>query len=189
VRLTKALIPVLGVLAIAAVAKADTFNFSSVTLTENKGSTKIYGTVSGFVNIDPATGVVQSTGNNFIATFGATDSNGDNPTASYTFTNLTNPDSVNPSHGYIDAVFTATDGVTKFDLEFTDVSGVITLCSTTNGLCNQGQTGEQTHLDTSPNEDLIVGSLVPAATPEPGSLLLLGTGLLGFAGKIARKRS
>ena len=129
----KVILPLLGLLAIGAVAKADTFNFSSVTLTENKGGTKIYGTVSGFVNIDPATGAVQSTGDDFVATFGATNSDGSNPTASYTFTDLTNPDSVNPSHGYIDAVFTATDGVTKFDLEFTDVAGVITLCSTTNG--------------------------------------------------------
>jgi hypothetical protein len=56
-------------------------------------------------------------------------------------------------------------------------------------LCNQpGPVDEQTHLDTSPNEDLITGSLVSAATPEPSSLMLLGTGLLGFAGAIKRKR-
>ena len=161
-----------------------TYDFSDVNLFMNKGATKIFGTADGSVTIDLTTGTTVS--GDFTVFAGATTAGGPYPDT-YTFTTIETPDKGGTT-GYVDTVFETAGDTMEFDLEYVINGGVATLCET-GGACDfPGKPTEQTHLDSSPNLDLTSGSFVVAATPEPSSLVLLGTGLLGAAGGIFRRR-
>lgn len=190
-------------LALCSFAHADsitTYDFSNTVLTENKNMTNT-GTITGAVTIDTTTDAV--TAGDFTATYdvGATD-------YSFTFTTVATATEKKGSGTasdpyYYVTVFSAPTGLSSpttidFDLDYVIAGNTITLCQintnnfTGNGYCDQGGIGEQTYLDSnslsgSPGDaDLVSGGLV-ATTPEPSSILLLGTGLLALAG-LARKR-
>ncbi len=87
-RSIKSICALLAVLAVGSFAHADTiYTFTNMTLTENKGAPKIYGTVTGEVTINSLGDVVSG---DFVATYGATTPGG-TPTHTYTFTDIFNP--------------------------------------------------------------------------------------------------
>lgn len=160
-----------------------TYDFSDVNLFMNKGATKLYGTAVGSVTIDLTTDTTVS--GNFTVSANATTIGGPYPD-SYTFTTIETPDRAGTT-GYIDTVFETAGDTMEFDLEYVVSGSTVTLCQT-GGACDfPSKPTEQTHLDSSPNLDLTSGSFV-AAAPEPSSLMLLGTGLLGVAGGVFRRR-
>jgi PEP-CTERM motif len=164
-----------------------TYDFSNVNLLMNKGATKDYGTISGSVTIDLTTGTTVS--GDFTVLSGATTLGGTNYNETDVFTTILTQDKAGKTDGYIDTVFSPSPGSFDFDLEYVISGDTVTLCQT-GGACDfNNKPTEQSHLDSTPgNLDLTTGSFVAAATPEPSSLILLGTGLLGAAGGILRRR-
>jgi PEP-CTERM motif len=208
-RFLASIVLLLSVLAFPALLHATTYDFSGTILTENKDMENT-GTITGSVNINTANPLL-TTGEtaNFTATYDVVDPAPDAADYSFTFTGTTTSATKQGSGTATDPFYyvlvfsTTNQSAMTFDLDFTDVNGVITVCQINtngysgNGACdqgnvNQGGTGEETFLDSnslpgSPGDaDLVTGSLV-AATPEPSSLALMGTGMLGAYGVVRRR--
>lgn len=150
------------------------------------------GTIGGTVNVDTVAGTFTSADVLF------TQSNG----SQATFTNVSGQYAINVGQltGGYEGFFSDGAGDTLtlavFPPQVYNLIGFegSALCQYTNPLCSQGRNGGSRSLitlgSTGMGDYFLSGSLLPAATamtPEPSSLLLFATGVLGVAGVVRRR--